>query len=109
MNITTKGTYKDDNGIKGRVIRKAAIARQLLDYVGTEPTNTIRVIDVKPDKTDPDHKRSVIVFEDNEKFQEVFSKVIEENNKKREDAKTSEIDILKKELEELKKKFEDKE
>lgn len=82
---------------KAKVIRRAAIARELLH-------RNCKLIDLKPDKTDPDGKRSVFIFEDNDYFQEVFQKVLDENKKTRDNA---ENEKLRKQLDELQQKFDD--
>lgn len=90
---------------KGKVIRKAAIARQILHKGGKD----VRIIDIKVDKLDDSKKRTVFVFEDTDKFQEVFADVIAENektkvkkvNKKTEVGLQTEIEILKRKFEEL--------
>ena len=70
--ITTKNSFENkEPEIKGKVIRKAQIARQLL-HKGQE------IIDVKADRSDPDGKRSVFVFKDTDEFQKVFSELLEE-------------------------------
>lgn len=118
MNITTiKGTFNTKetvneatHEIPGKVIRKASLARQILN-AGLD--KGVRIIDLKMDKEDPDHKRSVFVFENNDTFQEVFSSVLEENKKNRESRFDSEsrkqIDDLNKKIEELTKRLEEKE
>ena len=111
--VTTKGAFNnavhEENEIQGKVIRKASLARQIL-RAGLD--KGVRIIDLKGDKEDPDHKRSVYVFENSPAFQEVFSSVLEENRKNREDQEKSEaqkqIDELNKQVEELKKMLENK-
>ena len=94
--ITTTNTFdNNETEVKGKVIRKAQIARQLL-HRGQQ------IIDIKGDKGDPDGKRSVFVFKDSDEFQRVFSELLEENKKYRE---KSETDNLKKQIEELNKKL----
>lgn len=94
--ITTKNSFENkEPEIKGKVIRKAQIARQLL-HKGQE------IIDVKADRSDPDGKRSVFVFKDTDEFQKVFAELIDENKKNREQ---SETDNLRKQIEELNKKI----
>lgn len=76
-------TIKQNNEaeVKGKVIRRSDVAKELLHC---EPRHTI--IDIKPDKTDPDHKRSVFIFEDTERFQADFARICEERRKSRVDA-----------------------
>ena len=113
--ITQKNNFTEEtNQLKAKVVRNVSLARKLLEHVDQQPTNSIRVIDCKPDKSDPTHQRSVLVFEDNEKFQEVFSNVIEERRKEKDNrdsqnnkAMTKEIEDLKKRIAELEKKEEE--
>lgn len=102
--ITTKdsfGTETQQQPVK--LVRKAALARKVLQQGG----NDVRIVDIKMDNTDPDHKRSIFAFENTDKFQEIFSAVLEENRKEREEVGRSEnqkqIDELTKQIEELKK------
>lgn len=88
---------KEDNEL-GKVIRKYSIARRLLEVGGDK----VRIIDLKPDRTDPDRKRTVFVFRNDDAFQEVLTKVLDEKaQSKNEHELQSEIDILKKKVEEL--------
>ena len=102
MMITTIPRESRKEELKGKVIRKALVARQILQKGGDH----VRIIDVKPDKDDPDHKRSVFIFNDDEKFQEVLAAVINDNKKER-DNKIRENDQLRRDFEELKKRFEE--
>ena len=95
--LTNTFSKRTDDDIKGKVIRRSQIARQLLH-------RGAKMIDLKPDRNDPDHKRSVFVFEDNEEFQKVFADVLKENNARRE-RENADGDKLRDELEELKRKF----
>lgn len=96
MQIRTLNNNKENNDeVKGKVIRKAQIARQLLQ-------RGQKIIDIKGDRADPDGKRSVFVFEDSDEFQEAFSAVLEENRNKHTDPETAD---LKKRLEEMQKKL----
>ena len=100
MMITTipRESRKDnkvENDVKGKVIRKAQIARQLVRKGG-------KIIDLKGDKFDPDGKRSVFIFEDSDDFQKIFSEVIDENRRER-----NGDDQLRKDFEELKKRFDE--
>lgn len=99
MNIVTvKNPYeKETDEVKGKVIRKAQIARQLLH-------RGARMIDLKPDRDDPDHKRSVYIFEQNDDFEKIFSSILDENRKVRQ---TQEESAMKKEIEDLKKQLEE--
>ena len=100
MNIVTnKNVFTKETGeeTKGKVIRKSQIARQLLQ-------RGAKMIDLKPDRNDPDRKRSVFVFEDDENFQKVFAEILAENKETRE-RRTINGDKILSELEELKKKF----
>lgn len=104
--VTRKDAFNNVNndGLKGKVVRNMTIAKRLLDRISQEPTNEIRVIGIKADRSDPEHKRSVVIFEDNDRFQEVFSEVLEENKRTRESrTDTAEVEDLKNQVEELKK------
>ena len=97
--ITQKNTFEKEHTDvvpKGKVIRKAQIARQLLQHGA-------RMIDLKPDRDDPDHKRSVYIFEQNDDFEKIFSAIIDENKKNRQSSMQREIEDLKKQIEELQK------
>lgn len=96
---------KDTNTqeVKGKVIRKASLTRQLLAAGGDK----VRIIDVKVDRDDPTRQRTVHVFRDDEDFQEVFEKVIEENKRSREKRNSNENEELRKEIEEMKRKFDE--
>jgi len=61
------------------------------------------MIDLKPDRDDPDRKRSVYIFEQNDEFEKIFSSIIEENKKNRQSSMQREIEDLKKQIEELQK------
>lgn len=88
---------KENNEI-GKVIRKYSIARRLLDVGGDK----VRIIDLKPDRTDPDHKRTVFVFRNDDAFQEVLGKVLEERSHEKGDRELqTEIEVLKKKIDEL--------
>ena len=95
----SKETVSDENEIKGKVIRNARLARQILNVGGKD----VWLFDVKPDRLNKE--RTCFVFEDTDKFQEVFSKVLEENRKNRESREASENAELRNELEDLKRKF----
>lgn len=88
-----------NNDIDGKVIRNARLARQILAEGGKD----VWLFDVKPDRTN--RERSCFVFENNDKFQEVFSRVIEHNRKEREARDSQSNKELRDELEDLKKKF----
>ena len=97
--ITQKNTFekeRTDVAPKGKVIRKAQIARQLLQ-------RGARMIDLKPDRDDPDRKRSVYIFEQDENFEKIFSDIIEENKQGRQNSMQKEIDDLKRQIKELQK------
>lgn len=101
MNIVTVSRNEKDNSIKGKVIRKPEIARKIL---AERKNNDVRIIDIKPDKTDPDHKRSVFIFEDNEVFQETFGRVLATiKNERGTDNNSKRIEELEREIEQLKK------
>lgn len=66
--------------VRGKVIRRYNIAKQILRKGG----DSVRIIDIKKDRNDPDRKSDVYVFRDDDEFQKVFAEVIEENQKARE-------------------------
>lgn len=92
---------ENKNVVTGKVVRNMSIARKLLSHVDWKPSNEIRVIDIKKNKEDPTGNSTVIIFENNEAFQKLFSEVIEEN---RRDRGSRETDELKRQIEELTKK-----
>jgi len=61
---------------KTKIIFKSYIARRLLK-------SGCRIVDIKPDKNDPDKKRTIFVFEDNEKFQKDLTDILEDEKKER--------------------------
>ena len=63
-----------ENDVKGKVIRNWAITNRLLDCGH-------RIIHVKPDKDDPDKKKSVFVFHDTEEFQTDLARIMAEHKK----------------------------
>jgi len=105
MEITTRkdafnqGNVENETELQGKVIRNMTISKRLFDRIDQSPTNTLRVIGVKPDRENP--QRSILVWEKNEKFEEEFSKVLEEYRKGREGS--TEVEDLKNQVEELKK------
>ena len=98
MAIGDTKNIKQDNEVKGKVIRKSQLAREIL----AKGKDKVRIIDIKPDKADADRKRSVFVFEDTEDFQKIFSEILDGR-------KESKIDTLEKEIAELKQKLSEKE
>ena len=111
MEITTRkdafnqGNAENETGLKGKVIRNMTISKRLFDHIDQNPTNTLRVIGVKPDRENP--QRSILVWEKNEKFEEEFSKVLEEYRKGREGS--TEVEDLKNRIAELEKRLANKE
>jgi len=95
--VTTKGTF-NDNEIKGKVIRKPHIARQILE----KGKRDVWLFDIKPAREDPQNK-TVFIFEDTEKFQEIFAQVLAENKHDEESSNAAKIRDLEREIEELKK------
>ena len=92
-----------DNEVKGKLVRSAFLTRRILRLGG----NDVRIIDVKKDREDKTGLKSVFVFEDTDKFQEVFSKVLADVKQERESGNAEnlmkEIENLRNELAELKK------
>lgn len=106
MNIRTLNnafTQNTDNEVKGKLVRSAFLTRRILRLGG----NDVRIIDVKKDREDKTGLKSVFVFEDTDKFQEVFSKVLADVKHEKESSGTEglmkEIETLRNELAELKK------
>ena len=81
MNIVTKQNVfneeKNNDQKEVKLVRKAAIARQILRIGGKD----VRIVDIKQDNTDPDHKRSIFAFENSPRFQEIFTNVLAENER----------------------------
>ena len=116
MEITTRkdafnqGTVENESGLKGKVIRNMTVAKRLIDKIDQKPTNEIRVIGIKADRSDPEHKRSVVIFEDNDKFQEAFTEVLNDYRGSREGRNDStEVEDLKNRIAELEKRLANKE
>ncbi len=101
---SVEDNVNEANVAKGKVVRNMGITKELLSRIDMRPTNILRVIDVKKDRADPTGNSSVLVFEDNEKFQEEFSAITAERRKNRESAETAD---LKKQIEEMQKKIEE--
>jgi len=99
-NDLTKATERlnGDNEIKGKVIRSARLARQIL----SKGQKDVWLFDVKPDRENKE--KTCFVFFDDEKFQKVFTEVLEENRKNREDSETAN---LRRQLDEMQKKFDE--
>lgn len=55
-----------ENNIKTKLIFTPLIARRLLKL-------GCRIVDIKPDKTDTTHKKTIFIFEDDENFQKNMS------------------------------------
>jgi len=72
--IKQNAFYNDQK--KSKVIRKSYLARQLLAAGNT-------IIDIKADKDDPDHKRTVFVFRLDDKFNNDLTRILKENESKR--------------------------
>lgn len=70
-----------------KVIRKARIAHQLLACDN-------RIVDIKADSTDPDHKRSVFVFLSDEKFKEDLDRIMKENEVAKATTSKADMDAL---------------
>ena len=71
-------TRKDQ--VKGKVIISSDVARQLLRE---RVSDNVRIIDIKPDRSDKTGRASVFVFEDNEDFQKTFSAIIDKRRDRR--------------------------
>lgn len=84
-NAKERTTEFNDDGVKGKVVRNARLARQILHAGGKD----VWLFDVKPDRDDKN--RTVFLFEDTEKFQEIFASIIEENRRNRKETADEEI------------------
>lgn len=73
---TLKGNAFQKEQKTSKVIRKSYLARQLLAAGNT-------IIDIKADKDDPEHKRSVFVFRLDDKFSDDLSRILKENESRR--------------------------
>ena len=106
MEITTKKDVFTDNTqeneVRGKVIRKGRLARMILREGGED----VRIIDVKQAKENPE--RSVFVFKNDDKFQRVFERVLDENKKLRSEDNDSKIKDLEQQIADLKKLLEKK-
>ena len=81
-NIRTlkKNNYTEKyNGIKGKVIISPSVARQILHE---RVSDNVRIIDIKPDRSDRLGNKSVYVFEDNEDFQKTLENVLNKRQPK---------------------------
>ena len=77
--VTKKDVFNSTtNDMDAKVIRKARIARQLLQKGG----ESVRIIDVKPARENSD--KTVFVFKNDEAFQKVLEEVLKENKESRE-------------------------
>ena len=90
---------------KVKIVKQSSLARQIL----MEGGDSVRIVDIKPDRNDPDKKRSVYAFIDDDDFQEIFARVLEENNRNKETSTRREIEDLKKQIADLKQMLVDKE
>lgn len=89
MNIRTLNNTEaktKEPEIKGKVIRNSSVARQILHVGGKD----VWLFDIKPDREDPKNK-TVFVFRNDDKFQEVLSSVIK---KKEKESSETEEDLL---------------
>ena len=101
-------TERNDDEVQGKVIRNCSIAREII-RAARNNNEVLNILDLKPDRNDPDKKRTVVVFENNETFQKYFTQVLREIQDHRSKRDNAEIDELKKQIEELKKLVEVKE
>ena len=98
MNIVTLNNKEAEDNVK--VIRNMSLARQIL-RVGHENGLDIRVVDIRPNRDD--RNRSVVVFSNTDEFQKLFSSIIEDRKRSRDNNDSSEVENLKNQVEELKK------
>lgn len=105
--ITTSGDIaatKED--IPGKVIRNLGVARMIKRRGGSE----VEILDVKPDKFNK--QRTVVVFRNDDKFNKIFSDVLDEigNSRASNDYKKHEdIDELREEIKMLKRMIAERE
>ena len=86
-----------NNDINGKVVRNPRLARQILAKGGKD----VWLFDIKPDRDNP--QKSVYIFENTDKFQEILSSVLDENRQSR---KSNEDDLIRK-MEEMQKKLDE--
>lgn len=91
MEVKTNKNVFSGNNEDAKVIRSAKIARQLLQKGG----ESVRIIDVKPNKTDSN--KTVFIFRNDDNFQKCFNEVLSENQESRN--KNNFDDRVKKEVE----------
>lgn len=97
---------QNENEVKGKVVRNLGVARMIKRKGGTD----VEILDVKPDKFNKD--RTVVVFRSDEKFEKVFSEVLDEIRSNRSTINTKreeEINELREEVEMLKRMMAEKE
>ena len=100
-----KRVHDDRSQVTGKIVRNMGVARKLLSRVNWEPSNELRVIDIKKNKDDPTGNSTVIIFENNDTFQRMFAEVIEENRREKNTTNSHETNELKKQIAELNKKI----
>lgn len=69
----------------GKIIRSIKVANELLN-MGNQ------IISIKPDKADPEGRRGVYVFLQDEKFDKDMDEVMRRRKQEREDAENARID-----------------
>lgn len=80
-----------------KVIIKSSIAKALLKRGN-------KIVDIKPDKDDPDHKRSVFVFEQNEKFNNDLNEIMLEKKRSKDAFEARVQRVVEERLKELEEK-----
>jgi len=91
MKNKEKKGMQNTQDVKAKIVRKARIARQLL-------AEGNRIIDIKQDHADPDGKRSVFVFLSDEKFENDFNRIMEENEKNKSVSKPDMDEMIEREV-----------
>jgi len=77
LTINTINQNTNDETVEGKIIRKAAIANELLD-------KGHRITHLKADRNDADHKRSVFVFEKTPELEKDLDEIMKRRRQDRE-------------------------
>lgn len=93
--------FQENDEIKGKIIRNSGIARSILQ----KGKKDVWLFDIKPDRENP--MRTVYLFEDTDKFQEILDNVLKEHSQKKQQKQKDENAELRREIEEMKRRFEE--
>ena len=78
MQLRTKeNPFNNIEEVKGKVIRKPEIARKILGVARINDVD-VRIIDIKPSKTDK--AATCFVFRDDDDFQKIFETVLQKKS-----------------------------